>query len=123
MNHKGIVTFDRKTKKDAFYLYKAWWSEEPFVYIAGRRFVDRPEDKSTITVYTNQPEVTLYINGKEFEKQTGDKVFRFRIPVEGDMKIKAKAGKLKDEISIRRVDTPNPAYKLGKDAGNAGDWV
>ena len=123
MNHKGIVTFDRKTKKDAFYLYKAWWSDEPFVYIAGRRFVDRPEDKSTITVYSNQPEVTLYINGKEFEKQTGDKVFRFRIPVEGDMKIKARAGKLKDEISIRRVDTPNPTYKLGKDAGNAGDWV
>ena len=50
-------------------------------------------------------------------------MFRFRISVEGDMKIKAKAGKLKDEISIRRVDTPNPTYKLGKDAGNAGDWV
>ena len=86
-------------------------------------FVNRSEEKSTITVYTNQPEVTLYINGKEFEKQTGDKVFRFRISVEGNMKIKVKAGKLSDEISIRRVDTPNPTYKLGKDAGNAGDWV
>ena len=123
MNHKGIITFDRKTKKDAFYLYKAWWSEEPFVYIAGRRFVDRPEEKSTVTVYTNQPEVTLFINGVEYQKQTGDKVFRFQINVKGEMKIKAKAGRLKDEITIRKVDTPNPAYKLGKDAGNAGDWV
>ena len=123
MNHKGVITFDRKTKKDAFYLYKAWWSSEPFVYIAGRRFVDRPEAKTTITVYTNQPEVTLYINGVEYQKQTGDKVFRFQIDVKGEMKIKARAGKLKDEISIRKVDTPNPTYKLGKDAGNAGDWV
>ena len=123
MNHKGIVTFDRKTKKDAFYLYKAWWSEEPFVYIAGRRFVDRPEDKSTVTVYSNQSQVTLHINDEVFETQTGDKVFRFRIPVSGEMKITAVSGSLHDEISIRKVDKPNPAYKLGKDAGNAGDWV
>ena len=123
MNHKGIVTFDRKTRKDSFYLYKAWWSSEPFVYIAGRRFVDRPNAKSTITVYTNQSEVTLYINGKKAATQTGEKVFRFPITVSGEMKIEAKAGALRDEISIRKVDKPNPAYKLGKDAGNAGDWV
>ena len=123
MNHKGIVTFDRKTKKDSFYLYKAWWSSEPFVYIAGRRFVDRPNAKSTVTVYTNQSEVTLYINGKKHQTLTGEKVFRFPITVSGEMKIEAKAGSLHDEISIRKVDKPNPAYKLGKDAGNAGDWV
>ena len=123
MNHKGIVTFDRKTKKDAFYLYKAWWSAEAFVYIAGRRFVDRPEKQTTVTVYTNQPQVTLYINGKKYETKTADKVFRFRIPVSGEMKLEARAGALRDEIAIRRVDRPNPAYKLGKDAGNAGDWV
>ena len=123
MNHKGIVTFDRKTKKDSFYLYKAWWSSEPFVYIAGRRFVDRPNAKSTITVYTNQSSVTLYINGKKAATQTGEKVFRFPITVSGEMKIEAVAGEYRDEISIRKVDKPNPAYKLGKDAGNAGDWV
>ena len=123
MNHKGLVTFDRKIKKDAFYLYKAWWSSESFVYIAGRRFVDRPEKKTTVTVYTNQPQVTLFINGKKFGTKNGGKVFHFRIPVSGEMKIEAKAGSLRDEIRIRRVDKPNPAYKLGKDAGNAGDWV
>jgi len=123
MNHKGLVTFDRKIKKDAFYLYKAWWSTEPFVYIAGRRFVDRPNAKSTVTVYSNQPEVTLYINGKKHQTLTGEKVFRFPITVSGQMKIEAKAGALHDEISIRKVAKPNPDYKLGKDAGNAGDWV
>ena len=41
MNHKGLVTFDRKTKKDSFYIYKAWWSDEPFVHICSKRFVDR----------------------------------------------------------------------------------
>ena len=123
MNHKGLVTFDRKIKKDAFYLYKAWWSSEPFVYIAGRRFVDRPNAKSTVTVYSNQPEVTLYINGKKHQTLTGGKVFRFPITVSGEMKIEARAGALHDEISIRKVAKPNPDYKLGKDAGNAGDWV
>ena len=123
MNHKGLVTFDRHVKKDAFYLYKAWWSTEPFVYIAGRRFVDRPNTKSTVTVYSNQPEVTLYINGKKHQTLTGGKVFRFPITVSGEMKIEAKAGSLHDKISIRKVDKPNPDYRLGKDAGNAGDWV
>ncbi len=123
MNHKGLVTFDRQTKKDSFYLYKAWWSREPFVYIAGRRFVDRPKAKTTVTVYSNQKEVTLFINGKKFESQTGEKVFTFRLPVSGEMKLEAVAGAYRDEISVRKVDKPNPAYKLGKDAGNAGDWV
>ena len=55
MNHKGLVTFDRKTKKDSFYLYKAWWSKDPFVYITGRRYVDRAEKKTTVKVYSNCP--------------------------------------------------------------------
>ena len=59
MNHKGLVTFDRKVKKDSFYLYKAYWSDEPFVYIAGRRRADREEAITTVKVYTNQPKVAL----------------------------------------------------------------
>jgi len=123
MNHKGLVTFDRKIKKDAFYLYKAWWSQEPFVYICGRRYVDRPGKTTKVTVYSNQPQVVLSVNGKEFARQSGDKVFTFTLPVSGQMKIKAVAGNCQDEISIRKVDKPNPDYKLGKNAGNAGDWV
>lgn len=64
MNHKGLVTFDRKYKKDAFYAYKAWLSEDPFVHICGKRYVDRVEDTTKVTVYSNQPEVELFVNGE-----------------------------------------------------------
>ena len=60
MNHKGLVTFDRRTKKDSFYLYKAWWNEkDPFVHICSKRFADRAEAKIEIKVYSNQKSVTL----------------------------------------------------------------
>ena len=55
-NHKGLITFDRKYKKDAFYAYKAWLSQEPFVHICGKRYINRVEEKTKITVYSNFPE-------------------------------------------------------------------
>jgi beta-galactosidase len=123
MNHKGLVTFDRKTRKDSFYVYKAWWSKEPFVYLCGRRYVDRFEKKTTVKVYSNQKEVTLYANGKKVATQQGDKIFTFRLPLTGKVKLEAVAGTCRDEISIRYVSEPNPAYKLGKNSGNGGNWT
>ena len=123
MNHKGLVTFDRKTRKDSFYVYKAWWSSEPFVHICGRRYVDRPEKQTTIKVYSNQPEVTLYADGKKVETQKGDKIFTFVIPLTGEIKLEAVAGECRDEMMVRYVSKPNPAYKLGKDGGNGGNWT
>ena len=123
MNHKGIVTFDRKTRKDSFYLYKAWWSKEPMVYVCGRRYVDRAENKTNIKVYSNAPEVTLYVNGQKFATKTGDKVFNFRIPLKGKAKIRAVAGKIYDEIEIRQVPSPNPTYKLSKKIAGGGNWT
>ena len=123
MNHKGLVTFDRKTKKDSFYVYKAWWSKDPFVYIAGRRYVDRAEKKTTVKVYSNCPEVTLYVNGEKYATQTGNKVFSFRIPLKGEVKIKAVAGECCDEIAICHAKLPNPAYKLGKKIAGGGNWT
>ena len=123
MNHKGLVTFDRKTKKDSFYVYKAWWSKEPFVYIAGRRYVDRAEKKTTVKVYSNCSEVTLYVNGKKFATQTGDKIFTFRIPLKGEVEIKAMAGECTDKINIRHTTLPNPNYKLGKKIAGGGNWT
>ena len=69
MNHKGLVTFDRKYKKDSFYAYKAWLSDEPFVHICSKRFVDHAEDTVKITVYTNQPSVELFANGESLGVQ------------------------------------------------------
>jgi len=65
INDKGIVTFDRKVKKDAFYFYKANWNDdEPFVYIANRRCKDYPSGKADIVVFSNLPEVELFLNGR-----------------------------------------------------------
>ena len=123
MNHKGIVTFDRQTKKDSFYLYKAWWSGEPFVHICGRRYADRPEAVTTVKVYSNQSKVTLYADGKLLEEKTGDKVFTFRVPLEGQVELKAVSGDCEDSCVIRHVDTPNPAYKLQGKSSNSANWV
>ncbi len=123
MNHKGLVTFDRKTRKDSFYVYKAYWSKDPFVYICGRRYVDRPEHQTTVKVYSNQPKVTLYANGKKVAEQTGDKIFTFELPLDGEVKLEAVAGSCRDNCAIRYVSEPNPTYKLGKDAGDGGDWA
>ena len=109
-NQKGLVTFDRKTKKDAFYIYKAYLSQQPFVHLCGRRYVDRPEEVTEVKVYSNQPQVTLLVDGREFETQTGDKVFRFNVPLSGQHTVEARCGTLSDAISIRRADAPNPAY-------------
>ena len=124
MNHKGIVTFDRQTRKDSFYLYKAWWNrDDPFVHICGSRYADRPESVTTVKVYSNQKEVALYANGKLVEEKSGDKVFEFQVPLEGEVALYATAGKCTDQCVIRRVDTPNPAYKLRGKSSNSANWV
>ena len=123
MNHKGLVTFDRKIKKDSFYLYKAWWSNDPFVYIAGRRYVDRTESKTEVKVYSNLPEVTLYVNGEKFATQQGKRVFTFRVPIKGNVKLEAVSGDYRDEINIRKVSIANPAYKLAKKIAGGGNWT
>ena len=111
-NQKGLVTFDRKTKKDAFYIYKAYLSKEPFVHLCGRRYADRPEEVTEVKVYSNQPEVTLLVDGREFATQTGDKIFRFQVPITGAHTIEARSGELTDAIAIRKVDKPNPDYSV-----------
>ncbi len=123
MNHKGLVTFDRKTKKDSFYIYKAYWTKEPFVYICGRRYVDRPERETTVKVYSNCKEVALMANGREIARQTGDKVFTFRVPLSGEVQLEAVSGSCRDSAVIRYADKPNPAYRLGKNSGNGGNWT
>lgn len=123
MNHKGLVTFDRKTKKDSFYLYKAWWSDEAFVHICSKRFVERTGSTATVKVYSNQSTVALYVNGNKVGEQTGEHVFTFKVPLSGELHIQAVAGDRTDESVIRHVDTPNPEYKLHKTKSKSANWV
>ncbi|MGA2677699.1 MAG: glycoside hydrolase family 2 TIM barrel-domain containing protein [Sedimentisphaerales bacterium] len=72
INHKGLVTHDRQVKKDAFYFYKANWSDEPVLYILSRRNTQRTESNVQVAVYTNLDEVELYINSKLISKKKMD---------------------------------------------------
>lgn len=112
MNHKGLVTFDRQTKKDSFYIYKAYWSKQPFVHITGKRFANRTGRTTEIKVYSNTGSVSLYVNGKLFKTLKGDKIFRFKIPLEAVNEIKAVSGGCMDECTIKRVKKADPGYKL-----------
>ena len=111
-NQKGLVTFDRSVKKDAFYAYRAAWSSEPFVHVAGRRYADRPEEATDVTVYSNQGEIELYVDDELHGAATGRRVFRFQVPLTGEHRITARCGDLADTITVRRVDEPNPDYAL-----------
>lgn len=125
MNHKGLVTFDRKTKKDSFYLYKANWSKESFVHICSKRYVERCESTTTIKVYSTEKTVRLLVNGKSVGEMTrNDHVFTFRIPLTGDIHVEAIAGSCTDSANFRKVTKPNESYKLRK-VKNAqkSNWV
>ena len=112
-NHKGLVTMDRKYKKDAFYAYKAWLSDEPFVHLCGKRYINRVEDVTKVTVYSNQPEVELFVNGESIGKKTApDHFFYFEVKNEGESVIVAKAGELSDEGKICKVDEMDMSYVL-----------
>ena len=121
-NHKGLVTFDRKYKKDAFYAYKAWLSDEPFVHLCGKRYVDRVEDVTRVTVYSNLPEVTLLVNGKALEtKAAPDHFFYFDVPNRDESRLTAIAGDCRDESVIRKVDAFNERYRL-REKGAVLNW-
>ena len=112
-NQKGLVTFDRKQKKDAFYLYKAAWNKtEPFVHLCGSRYVDRTEDVTEVKVYSNQSEVSLYVDGRLLATQTGKTVFKFQVPISGEHSIEARSGDVCSVMLVRKVDAPNPDYTL-----------
>lgn len=103
-NQKGLVTFDRGVKKDAFYVYKAAWSNDPFVHIAGRRRAERAEDETEVIVYSNQNTVTLAVDGVDVGTAEGSRAFRFSVPLSGEHEIIARSGDLTDRITLRRVD-------------------
>lgn len=121
MNHKGLMTFDRKIKKDAFYLYKAYWTEEPFVYLAGKRFEYRTGKTTEIKVYSTMKKVSLYNNGKLVATKTGEHVFKFKLPMEETNNLKVVADGQVDTAVIYRTKKAKPEYRLTK--GDSSNWM
>ncbi|MBO7156920.1 MAG: DUF4982 domain-containing protein, partial [Clostridia bacterium] len=121
-NHKGLITFDRKYKKDSFYAYKAWLSDDPFVHLCGKRYIDRVEEVTKVTVYSNLPEVELFANGVSLGKKTAeDHFFYFDVQNVGETELVAVAGDFKDCGKIRKVDKFNEEYRL-KEKGAVLNW-
>ena len=123
MNHKGLVTFNRKYKKDSFYAYQAWLSDKPMLHICSKRYIDRVEDKVKIKVYSNQDEVELFANGESVgvQKKGEFPFFAFEVKNEGETVLTAKSGDLIDESKIRKVDSFNEDYRM-KEEGAVINW-
>lgn len=112
-NNKGLMTIDRKTKKDSYYIYQAYWSKEPMIHIAGKRYAQRAGEKTLIKVYSNQDEVTLCINGKAVANQTAHRVFKFEVALEeGFNIIVASANGLTDSCTLEKVEKEPSCYVL-----------
>ena len=121
MNHKGLVTFDRKIKKDSYYLYKAYWNKEPMIHITSKRYQYREGKNTIIKVYSNQEEVSLYQNDKLVKTLSGNKVFTFKIKLEDVNNIKVISGNLTDDCIIYKTKKKLKDYILPK--GNSQNWV
>ncbi len=125
-NNKGLVTFDRQTRKDAFYIYKAYWSDEPFVHITGKRYAQRPYDEMTVKVYSNLDTLTLLVDGEEFAEVSSDKIFEFEnVPLENQyttLTVMAEPG-VYDSVTFEKVSEPNPNYVLPEEEEATGEGV
>ena len=125
-NNKGLITMDRKTKKDSYFVYQAYWSKTPMIHIAGRRHAQRAGETTEIKVYSNQDTVVLYVNGKEVGQQSAHRIFKFNVALnEGFNAILAVAGDVKDSITLEKVET-EPSYyilpEFSEHEGGVANW-
>ena len=123
-NSKGLITYDRKTKKDAFYLYKAWWNPEPMIWVSGCRFVNRGPGERNVIVYTNCDEVTLVVNGKDVAaKKAEDHMIVFEnVIADGENVVTAYAGDVKaNTVTFQGVADHDYSYDL-PDGNQGANW-
>lgn len=112
-NNKGLMTMDRKTKKDSYFIYQAYWTTKPMVHICGRRYAQRAGETTEVRVYSNQPSVALYLNGKLLKEKSAEKVFVYTVALEeGQNILLAKAGDVKDSITLEKVEKEPAIYVL-----------
>lgn len=127
-NNKGLVSYDRKIRKEAFYIYQAYWSETPMIHVCGERFPDRGPEEREVIVYSNCPEVTLLVNGtpmatKEIAHHAA--VFENVPLTDGTNTVTAISGNVQgNTIILNAIPNPNPAYILprGENDVPVGNW-
>ena len=120
INAKGLVSHDRTIRKDAFYYYKAKWSDEPFVHICGRRYGQRAQEMITLKVYTNQAEVVLSADGeRRAAVSNGTAVFENIRLTMGENCLRVSAGDCSDCIVLTRVEQEPESYHLPDAGGGA----
>ena len=121
-NNKGLVTFDRKTRKDSFYAYKAHWSDEKFVHVGGERYAERAIGKSRVDVFSNLDEVELIVNGVSYGTKSG-KLTTFEVDiVAGENEIVAKAGEYVHAIKVQGVEEEPASYKCNQSGNLVRNW-
>lgn len=120
-NNKGLVTFDRKTKKDSFYIYQAYWTDEPMIHITSKRYAKRTADAIDVKVYTNiDTPLTLYVDGKEIASETAkDHIVIFKDVKlhDGDNMIEVKGSGIADTAVFEKVEKPEESYVFVDDSG------
>ena len=119
-NNKGLVTYDRKIRKDSFYLYKAYWSDDEFTHICSERFKIKKAGRYDIKVYSNKKTVTIEVNGESLS-QNGDKIFVFK-----DIEIKNGENHLtangEHSIVIIGADETDKAYSINAENSFVRNW-
>lgn len=123
-NNKGLVTYDRKVKKQAFYLYKALWTKEPFIYVCGKRFTKRYEEKVSVKAYSNLKELSLFVNGECMQTLKGETCFVFE-PVElsgGANTVLVSGNGLEDSVIFEKVESI-PSEYVYKEEKNLSEAV
>lgn len=122
-NQKGLVTFDRKTKKDSYYIYQAYLSKTPFVHLTKKRYIDREQLVTEVKVYTNEPEATLYVDGQNMGTQKAvDHICRWNVEISKEHAIKVVGSDetINDTMTIRKVDEKNEDYIVK--GGSVHNW-
>ncbi len=124
-NNKGLITYDRKEKKDAFYVYKAWWNPEPMIFVSGGRFVNRgPGAERDVIVYTNCETVTLVVNGTDVATKKAEYhmvTFEGAV-VDGENVITAYCGDVKaNTVTLQGVAAHDYSYDL-PEGNSAANW-
>lgn len=123
VNAKGLVTWDRSVRKDAFYYYKAQWSDQPFLHICGRRYAQRADESIALKVYTNCPEAELTVNGRSIARGANDgngTVVFAQVPLQpGENRLAVACGEITDAITLRRVEQEPAEYRLPDSGGGS----